>query len=299
MPARADRLVSARIAEIGAPDSEAIAHARARTAASGSSFYWAMRLLPADRRDAMFAIYAFCREVDDIADGPDPVPEKRCRLDAWRGDIARIYDGSRPQSLTARALCGPVAAFGLRCEDFLAVIDGMAMDVGEGLQAPSMAVLELYCQRVAGAVGLLSIRAFGAEESRAKDFALALGTALQLTNILRDLGEDAEDGRLYLPCELLAEAGIHTVSPRAVLAHPALPEVCTALARIARERFAEADTARADCRSGPLRPAVVMMMNYKRLLDGLEQRGWRRLDHPVGISRPAKIWLAFRYGLLG
>ncbi len=299
MIARADRPATAQVAEFGAPDREAIAHARATTVASGSSFYWAMRLLPADRREAMFAIYAFCRDVDDIADGPDPVQEKRRRLDGWRDEIARIYDGSRPLDLTARALCGPVAAFGLRCEDFLTVIDGMAMDVGEGLRAPSMEVLDLYCRRVAGAVGLLSIRAFGADEPRAKDFALSLGTALQLTNILRDIGEDAEIGRLYLPRELLVEAGIQTASPRAVLIHPALPEVCAGLARIARKRFSEAEAALAECHRRPLRPAVVMQMSYKRLLDSLEQRGWRSLDRPVVIAKPTKVWLALRYGLLG
>ena len=287
------------VADSAPPDLEAIAHARAITLASGSSFYWAMRLMPVDRRDAMFAIYAFCREVDDIADGAAPVAEKERGLDTWRGEITGIYDGDRPTGLTARALCWPIAAFGLRREDFLAVIDGMAMDVGDGLRAPPMEVLELYCGRVAGAVGLLSIRAFGADDPRAEEFALSLGTALQFTNILRDIEEDAAEGRLYLPRELLMDAGIDSVSPRAVLAHPALPEVCAALARMARERFAQAEAALADCRTGPLRPAVVMLMSYKRLLDGLEQRGWRQLDRPVVISKPTKMWLALRYGILG
>ena len=287
------------IAENEPPDFAAIAHARAVTIGSGSSFYWAMRLMPPARRDAMYAIYAFCREADDIADGAAPIEEKRHRLDIWRAEIAGIYGGKPPAGLTARALCGPVAAFSLRSEDFLSVIDGMTMDVGDGLRGPPMEVLELYCRRVAGAVGLLSIRVFGADDLRAEEFALSLGTALQFTNILRDLDEDAAEGRLYLPRELLIDAGIESVSPRAVLAHPALPEVCAALARMARERFARAEAALAECRTAPLRPAVVMMVSYKRLLDGLEQRGWHRLDRPVVISKPTKMWLALRYGILG
>lgn len=283
--------------ETGA-DRAAAAHARAVAAASGSSFYWAMRLVPRRRRRAMFAIYAFCREVDDIADGAGAESEKRRLLDRWRAEIEELCRGGRPTGLTARALRAPVAEFGLRREDFLAVIDGVAMDVGPPRPAPPVAELELYCRRVAGAVGLLAVRALGAVSPRAEDFALALGTALQLTNILRDLREDAARGRLYLPGELLAEAGIETVSPQAVLAHPRLPGVCAALARMAHARFGEAAAALAECPGRPLRPAVAMMMNYLRLLDGLERRGWQRLDEPVGVSRTMRLWLAFRYGVL-
>lgn len=279
-------------------DRDAAAHARAVAAASGSSFYWAMRLAPRRRRRAMYAIYAFCREVDDIADGAGAESEKRRLLDRWRTEIEELCRGGRPTGLTARALRAPVAEFGLRREDFLAVIDGVAMDVGPARPAPPLAELELYCRRVAGAVGLLAVRALGAVSPRAEDFALALGTALQLTNILRDLREDAARGRLYLPGELLAEAGIEAVSPQAVLAHPELPGVCTALARMARARFGEAAAALAECPDRPLRPAVAMMVNYLRLLDRLERRGWRRLDEPVGVSRTMRLWLAFRYGVL-
>ena len=277
-------------------DDEARAHVRAVTVASGTSFYWAMRFLPRARREAMFAIYAFCREVDDIVDDEGRPDDKRRRLDTWRHEIDSLYAG-HPETLTARALAEPVRRFGMRREDFLAVIDGMQMDLGDGLRAPDLDELELYCRRVAGAVGLLSIRAFGAGGAHAEAFALALGTALQLTNILRDLLEDAERDRLYLPQELLDRAGIEAAEPRDVLRHPEIPKVCDALARIAKERFAGATAALAECDRRALRPAVVMMVHYRRLLAGLEKRGWTRLDIPVRISRPEKILIAIRHGV--
>ena len=286
--------------DAGSPDMAAIGHVRTITRSAGSSFYWAMRILPRERREAMFAIYAFCREVDDIADGDDPVAAKRERLGEWRTEIHRLYDG-RPTMLTTRALAGPVERFALQRKDFLAIIDGMEMDLAGAAAAPSMAELEAYCARVAGAVGLLSIRAFGASGSRPRDFARALGAALQLTNILRDLRQDAALHRLYLPRELLDAHGIGRdadgYDPDATMAHSALPAVCNALAVIARRRFAEAGQALADCDRRALRPAVVMMMHYSRILDRLVAGGWRDLDRRITLAKPVKIWIAIRYGL--
>ena len=190
-----------------APAAAARAHVREVTERSGTSFFWAMRLLEPARRDAMFAIYAFCREVDDIADEGGTAEAKRQGLAEWRREIDRLYAGA-PTRPTTRALLRPVAAYGLLREDFLAVIDGMEMDALRDIRAPSLAELELYCARVAGAVGLLSVRAFGDRSETARKLALAEGKALQLTNILRDLAEDAGRGRLYLPRELLEKHGI-------------------------------------------------------------------------------------------
>ena len=276
------------------PDA-ALEHIRAVTKAAGSSFYWAMRILPPERRDAMFAIYAFCREVDDIADGDAPLDSKSAQLDAWRDEVESIYHGD-PENLTARALVAPVRTYDLEREEFMAVIDGMEMDMRGLTVAPSMQDLELYCRRVAGAVGLLSIRVFGAPEAR--EFAISLGSALQLTNILRDLREDAAMGRLYLPHELLDAHGITSRDPVAVLEHAALPAVCADLANIARDRFAQAERTLQDCQRGALRPAVVMMMNYRRILERLIEANWRDIDRPVHVSTPEKLWIALRYGLL-
>lgn len=278
-------------------DTAAFDHVQAVTAASGTSFYWGMRVLPPTRRHAMYAIYAFCREVDDIADGYEPEPIKLAGLAEWRAEIERLFAGV-PEFLTARALLQPVRAFDLQREDFLAVIDGMEMDAREVMRAPPMAVLEQYCARVAGAVGLLSVRAFGDGSPRARDLALALGQALQLTNILRDLHEDAERGRLYLPRELLAKHGIAATDAEAVLGHPALPAVCTEVAAIAGRKFEEATAALADCDDRALRPALIMMVIYRRIFERLVHRGWHRLDEPVDVAKPEKIWIALRYGVL-
>src|SRR5262249_50077702 len=174
--------------------------------ASGSSFYSAMRILPRAQRDAMFEIYSFCRQVDDIADSRGPREARRAELDHWRADIDALYSGRavpRTQGLVA-----PLHNFGLRREDFHAVIDGMEMDVVADIRAPDDATLDLYCNRVASAVGRLSVRVFGMDEQDGIALAHHLGRALQLTNILRDLDEDAALGRLYLPAEGLRKAGI-------------------------------------------------------------------------------------------
>ena len=272
------------------------AHVRAVATASGSSFLSAMRLLPRARRDAMFAIYAFCREVDDIADDPLPRVEKLARLAEWRAEIERLYAG-RPITHTGCALLEPVRQYGLAREDLIAMIDGMEMDAAESMRAPSMPELNLYCARVAGAVGLLSIRVFGESSDRARAVATALGEALQLTNILRDLREDADRERLYLPRDLLIRHGVPTADVEAALAHPSLPAVCSDLARIARQRYAEARAAMSECRRGPMRPARIMMHMYWRILDELERRGWRNLDQHVRVGRLTKLGILLRHGL--
>lgn len=272
-------------------------HVRAVTERSGSSFYGAMRVLPQEKRDAMFAIYAYCREVDDVADDPAPPQQKIARLRDWRDEVDRLYAG-HPTMATTRALLGPVRRFGLEKKDFLALIEGMEIDASETMHGPDMARLEHYCACVAGAVGLLSIRVFGCAEKRAQDLAWSLGQALQLTNILRDLKEDAERGRLYLPAELLDRHGIAEREPRIVLKHPSLPAVCDDLAEIARRRFAEAVAALDDCPRRQMRPAVVMMFVYRAILDRLIRRGWHDLDAPARVPKWQKLWYAFRYGVL-
>jgi len=269
----------------------------AKVQASGTSFYAAMRLLPQARRDAMFAIYAFCREVDDIADEPAEIDDKKRRLEGWRTEIARLYDGVPLNPITL-ALLPAIKQFNLRCEDFLAVIDGMEMDAVEDIVAPPMDKLDLYCDRVASAVGRLSVRAFGATEPQADDVAYHLGRALQLTNILRDVGEDAERGRLYLPRELLEAVGIAEREPLKVVMHPQLREVCQTLAQRARKHFAGAHVAMASCAKGPMRPAAIMGGVYRAILERLIKADWRDPFTRISLPKWQKIWLAFRYGFL-
>lgn len=280
-----------------APD--ALAQAMAvRARASGSSFYAAMGVLPRVRRDAMYAIYVFCREVDDIADGSAPAADKRRQLDEWRREVDALY-GGLPRHPVAVALKRAVERFQLRRDDFMAVIDGMAMDADAEIRAPDMATLDLYCARVAGAVGRLSVRAFGDTSARADEVADALGRALQLTNILRDLAEDAARGRLYLPRELLAANGIDAeASPDRILAHPALPLVCASLAQQAVGSFDRAADAMAACSRRAMRPARIMGAVYRALLDELLVRGWGDISRPVRVSRAVKLWLLLRHGLV-
>ena len=275
---------------------EARAAVRARVEAAGTSFYWAMRVLPEPRRDAMFAIYAFCREVDDIADGTASPEVKRRDLDAWRREIDALFSGG-PATTTGRALLEPTRAFGLRRGDFLAVVDGMEMDAAE-IRAPGMAELDLYCDRVASAVGRLSVRAFGVATEAADRVAHSLGRALQLTNILRDLAEDGARGRLYLPRELLQAQGISGTDPATVLKHPALPRVCAELADIAERHFSDARGAMRDCPRRPMRPAGAMGAVYHAILGRLRRRGWRDLEREVRVPAALKLWFALRYGLL-
>ena len=273
------------------------AHARAVAFRSGSSFLLGMRVLPERRRAAMYAIYAFCREVDDIADEAGAVDQKLAALDAWRAEIEQLYLG-QPGRPTTRALLDAVQDFALPKDAFLAVIDGMEMDAREAMVAPDRDAFALYCRRVAGAVGRLSIRAFGADGPAAEELAETLGDALQITNVLRDLDEDAERGRLYLPADLLAEAGLPAGPPAEVLAHPALARVCAALAAEARRHFARSAELIAACDRSAVRPAVGMMQVNRRVLARLEQRGWAAPRRPVRVSRLEKAWIALRHGLL-
>jgi phytoene synthase len=257
-----------------------------------SSFYLAMRLLPEDRRNGMYAIYAFCREVDDIADEPASQDEKQRGLASWRAEIEAIYAG-RPAALTVgRALVGPIRQFDLQKKDFHAVIDGMAMDAERDIVAPDMAELDLYCDRVASAVGRLSVRVFGPYEPRADEVAEHLGQALQLTNILRDVDEDAERGRLYLPREALERHGITTRVPTEVVAHPAIHAVCAELSIEAGRRFRLADAAMADCSRKTMRPARMMSGVYAAILKRLLKRGWAYPRTPVKVPKFVKIWIA-------
>jgi presqualene diphosphate synthase len=293
-----DGPASGALRAMPAPDAAAArAHVRAVVAASGSSFYWGMRLLPRLKRDAMYAVYAFCREVDDVADGDGSSAAKLVELGAWRAEVEALFAG-RPSRPTTLALLEPVARFGLPKAEFDAMIDGMEMDAGERMRAPSLGELERYCRCVAGAVGLLSMRVFGTYGGRLDEGALALGEALQLTNILRDLVEDAARGRLYLPCELLRDQGITTDDPGRVLADPALALVCDALAERAEQRFLHARHLLAGGDRRKLRPALVMMQVYRRTLERMIARGWQRLDEPVRLAKPERLWLALRYGLL-
>ena len=270
---------------------------RHRVEAAGTSFYWAMRLLPRERRNGMYAVYAFCREVDDIADGERPVEHKLTALAGWRQEIETLY-GGQPRHLITRALLEPTRCFELRKKDFLAILAGMEMDAREDIKAPDLTTLDLYCSRVAGAVGHLSVHVFGDHGEAAHRVADSLGRALQLTNILRDLAEDAGRGRLYLPREILDRHGIRGTEPTAVLRHPALPAVCWDVAALAEGHFRAAARMMQQCSRRAMRPAAVMAAIYHATLLALQRSGWRNPGERVRVSSLLKLWLVLRHGLL-
>jgi len=270
---------------------------RHRVEAAGTSFYWAMRLLPRKRRDGMYAVYAFCREVDDIADGERPADRKVTALAAWHEEIDALYAG-HPHHLVARALVEPALHYQLRRQDFHSIIDGVEMDARETIRAPDLATLDLYCARVACAVGHLSVHIFGDRSDAAHAVAESLGRALQLTNILRDLDEDAGRGRLYLPREILDRHGIRGTDPVQILRHPALPAVCRQLAAVAEGHFRESIRAMAGCSRRAMRPAAVMAAIYRATLAELLRSGWSDPTCRVSLSKPLKLWLVLRHGLV-
>jgi phytoene synthase len=266
--------------------------------ARGSSFYSAMKLMPRAGREAMFAIYAFCRMVDDIADdGIGTRAERFAQLVEWRRDLDALYAGDVP--LKTGFLKDAVARYGLRKQDFLAIIDGMEMDVYADIVAPDMIVLDLYCDRVASAVGRLSIKVFGMDEEPGFELAHHLGRALQLTNILRDLDEDAAIGRLYLAREHLEAARVAITDPKSILAHPHIDAACQACARLAHEHYAKADAILRAKPKGNLRAPRLMGTVYAAILSAMEAQGWNAPRTRVRLPKTQLAMLVLRNGLFG
>jgi len=277
---------------IGAPAAKAV-----KKKASGSSFYIAMRLMPAEERDAMFAIYAFCRKVDDIADdGIGTRAERHEKLEQWRGDLHKLYAGTAAPQV--RFLAPAVTRYGLRLDDFLAVLDGMDMDVAEDIVAPTLATLDLYCDRVASAVGRLSIKVFGMEEGPGFKLAHHLGRALQLTNILRDIDEDAAVGRLYLPREYLEEMDCcRQMDPTAIIAQPKIDAVCRQVAKLAHHHYDEARRILSSRPRGRIKTPRLMGAVYSEILRASEAQGFAPPRRRVSLPKSRLLSLVLRQGL--
>jgi squalene synthase HpnD len=264
--------------------------------ASGSSFYRAMRILPPAQRDAMYAIYSFCRQVDDIADSHDTREARLAQLANWRTAVKALYSGQ--SSALTRDLEKPIQHFGLEQADFIAIIDGMEMDAIADIRAPAWTELDVYCDRVASAVGRLSVKVFGLDAKHGRELAHHLGRALQLTNILRDLDEDAGVGRLYLPREALARAGIETDDPAAVLASPALDTACAQLVKAARGHFDKAAEIMSACPRRAVRAPRIMGEVYRAILERMAARGFLNPRQPVRLGRLWLVWIVARYAFL-
>jgi squalene synthase HpnD len=265
--------------------------------AKGSSFYLAMRLLPKPRREAMYAVYSFCRLVDDIADDGGPRGVRRQALDVWRTDIDALYAGILPRP-SLQELSKAIKDFGLHRDDFIAIIDGMDMDVERDIQAPDWATLELYCDRVASAVGRLSVRIFGTPSEFCEGLAHHLGKALQLTNILRDIDEDAGINRLYLPREALEAVGIMSHDPLTVAAHPNLGQACAPVIARAQDHFRQARAIMSRCPRASVKACRIMAEAYGPILDGVAARGFAPPRVRVRVSKGRLLLVLLRYGLV-
>jgi phytoene synthase len=245
----------------------------------------------------MFAIYAFCRKVDDIADdGVGTRAERHDKLEQWRADLRGLYAGSTPSQV--RFLAPAVARYGLRLEDFLSVLDGMDMDVAEDIVAPDLATLDLYCDRVASAVGRLSIKVFGMEEGPGFELAHHLGRALQLTNILRDIDEDAAIGRLYLPREYLEALDCcRQMDPVTIVAQPRIDAVCHRVAKLAHHHYDEAQRILSARPRGRIKTPRLMGAVYSEILRASEAQGFAPPRHRVSLPKSRLLSLVLRQGL--
>jgi presqualene diphosphate synthase len=268
----------------------------AEPAAARSSFYTALRILPANQREAMFQVYAFCRAVDDIADAGGPRQNRLLELESWRSDLENFYMGSSISPRLA-GLQGPINRFGLAQADFGAIIDGMVMDTEQDMRAPDWATLDLYCDRVASAVGRLSVCIFGVPEVHRRPLAHHLGRALQLTNILRDIDEDAGLGRLYLPREALLDAGIPDVELARVLGHPNIDAACAPVVERVRSHFAESAHIMEYCPRTTTRSPRIMAAVYGGILDELVARGFLHPRKRVSVAKSRMLWAILRHGL--
>jgi phytoene synthase len=263
-----------------------------KAAASGSSFYYAFHFLPPRRRRAITALYAFCREVDDVVDEVRDEGVAQAKLAWWRQEVARAFDGA-PQHPVAQALVPVVREFALPEEHFQAIIDGMAMDLVQARYL-DFSALELYCHRVAGVVGLLSAEIFGYTNPATRGYARDLGIAFQLTNICRDVGEDARRGRIYLPQEDLAKFGVTPSSILRAEYSPAFTDLMAFEFGRARDWYDKAMAQLPAEDRKAQRTGLVMAAIYRTLLDEIARDGYRVLDRKTSLTPVRKLWIAWK-----
>lgn len=263
-----------------------------KAARSGSSFYYSFLFLPAEQRDAITALYAFCREVDDVVDECVDVGVARTKLQWWRDEIGRTFAG-RPQHPVAEALRQALQRFDLPHEHFLEVIDGMEMDLDQQVY-PSLRDLLLYCHRVASMVGLMAAEIFGYDDRHTLRYAHDLGTAFQLTNIIRDVREDAARGRIYLPLDELQRFG---VTPEQILGledNESIRALIRFQAQRAREYYQRAMENLPEVDRYAQRSGLIMATIYQTLLDEMDKDGFAVMRRRVGLTPLRKLWLAWR-----
>ena len=272
---------------------EALRRCAQLTRASGSNFYLAFLPLPPERRDGIFCVYAYCRRLDDIVDEPEPGTDPRRELDRWRERVERILDGTLPpgEEPLADGLSWTHRRFGLAAEDLHAIIDGMEMDL-EPRRYADDEELALYCRRVAGHVGCLCLPVFGCRDPRSRDHAMALGHAFQLTNILRDAGRDAAEGRVYLPQDELARFGVEESQLAGGAPSPRLRALLRHEGDKALALFQEAAALLPAGDRAALFSASIMAAIYRRILERMRATDFEIWSERPNVPRHVKLLLA-------
>ncbi len=263
-----------------------------KAAASGSSFYYAFLFLSPERRRAITALYAFCREVDDVVDECSDAQLARSKLAWWRAEVANLFAG-RAQHPVTRALAPALEPFGVTAERLNEIIDGMEMDLTQSRYA-DFAALERYCYHVAGVVGLLAAGIFGYRDARTLEYAKQLGIAFQLTNIVRDVGEDARKGRIYMPLEDLQRFGVPAADILAARGSPAFVELMRFETRRARSFYERALELLPEVDRRAQRPGLIMAAIYRALLGEIERGGFDVLERRTSLTPLRKLWIAWQ-----
>jgi phytoene synthase len=268
-----------------------------RAAASGSSFYYSFLFLPPERRRAITALYAYCREVDDVVDEMQDASVAQAKLVWWADEIGRLYAGE-PQHPVSRALAPHLVAFDIRRASLLLVLEGMAMDLQQNRYL-DYATLARYCHNVAGVVGELAAGIFGVSDARTLEYARKLGLALQLTNIIRDVGEDARRGRIYLPLDELRQHGVKVTDLLAGRYVDGYLPLMQFQVQRARAVYAEALEALPATDRRAQRPGLIMGAIYATLLDEIERERFRVLHQRIALTPLRKLWIAWRTWVFG
>lgn len=268
------------------------AYCTQRVQRAGSSFYYSFLFLPEEQRRAIIALYAFCREVDDVVDETSDPVVARTTLKWWHTEVAQVFAGT-PQHPVGQALAPVVARYGLKKEYFDEILLGMSMDLDYN-RYPDFKTLEVYCYRVAGVVGLLSAQIFGFHNMRTLEFARQLGIALQLTNIIRDVREDVDRNRVYLPLAELEHFGVSLDDLVLYRETPNFKRLMTHQIQRAKGHYQRAhlSLAKEDVRAQ--RASLVMGNIYRALLDEIEAGGCKVLTERTGLTPMRKLWIAWK-----
>jgi phytoene synthase len=272
-------------------------YCQTKAAASGSSFYYSFRFLPAERRRAIIAFYAFCREVDDIVDECHDTQVARIKLAWWRDEISRLYAG-QPEHPVTLALAEAITPFHLPQDAFEQIIDGMEMDLdfaaGQPEHYPDFKALRLYCHRVAGVVGEVAAAIFGFTDRNTLKYANKLGLAFQLTNIIRDVGEDARRGRIYLPADELAQFKVTAADLMHARMSDNFRQLMAFQTQRAQQTYDEALALLPATDRKAQRPGLMMAAIYRALLNEISADGYQVLDRRTSLTPLRKLWLAWR-----